>query len=78
MATFYVYDEAIDESDLVLREQVSNQVFVMLPKIVATLNNIIVGDEKQGQFLKSVYRFFFIILQITHYYLLFYRWLLKR
>lgn len=53
MAVFYVHEES-DESDIILRDQISNQVFVMLPKIVATLQNIITGDEKQGQLIISV------------------------
>lgn len=53
MATFYVHDGA-DSSDIVLRDQVSNLMFIMLPKVVATLQKIVHGAETQGQLLIAV------------------------
>lgn len=48
MAVFFVHDRA-DVTDSVLREHVANHMFVMLPKVVATLHNVMLGDDKQGQ-----------------------------
>lgn len=48
-----IHDNA-DTSDIVLRHQIADIVFILLPKIVATLKNIATGDEKQGHALISV------------------------
>lgn len=47
------HDEA-DFSDIVLRDQVANTVFIMLPKIIITLRNVALSDEKVGQTLIAV------------------------
>lgn len=48
MAAFYVHDKA-DANDAVLRQQVANQLFMVLPKVVGTLQKVMLGDAKQGQ-----------------------------
>lgn len=48
MAAFYVHDKA-DVNDAVLRHQVANHLFMVLPKVVVTLQKVILGDAKQGQ-----------------------------
>lgn len=47
MAAFYVYDKA-DVNDAILRQQVANQLFMVLPKVVVTLQKVMLGDAKQG------------------------------
>lgn len=53
MSVFFVYDSA-ESMDVVLRDHVSNHLFVMLPKVVVTLHKIALGDQKQGQDLITV------------------------
>lgn len=48
MAAFYVHDKA-DANDMVVRQQVANQLFMVLPKVVVTLQKVMLGDAKQGQ-----------------------------
>lgn len=48
-----VHDSA-DASDIVLRDQIANLVFILLPKVLATLRDVATGDEKQGHVIISV------------------------
>lgn len=53
LSTLYINDAA-DFGDLVLRDQISDQAYVMTPKILAVLKTIAIGDEKLGHSLISV------------------------
>lgn len=53
LAIQHIHDEA-DLTDIVLRNQISNMIFLMLPGLVATLTNVALGDEKQGTALIAV------------------------
>lgn len=44
----YIHDEA-DFTDVVLRHQISEIVFLFSPKIIGTMKNVALGDEKDGQ-----------------------------
>lgn len=48
LSTEQIHDDA-DFSDIVFRDQVAEIVFLMLPKVVATLKTVALGDDKQGQ-----------------------------
>lgn len=48
MSLLYVHNEA-DFTDVVLRHQISGMIYLFLPKTIATLKNVALGDEKQGQ-----------------------------
>ncbi|XP_012155048.1 uncharacterized protein LOC101451495 [Ceratitis capitata] len=52
MIIFYVHDEA-EFTDVVLRNQVANTVFIYIPKIVTILIKTSLADEKLGETLKS-------------------------
>lgn len=53
LALVHIHDEA-DFTDVVLRDQIAGIVFILLPKIVVTLRNVALGDEKHGQTLITV------------------------
>lgn len=53
MAVEYVHDGA-DMTDVVLRDQIAGLLFILLPKLVLTLKNVALGDEKQGHTLIAV------------------------
>lgn len=53
MITFRVNDTA-DFSDICFRKDVADVMFVMLPKVVATLQKVIHGEETQGHIIISV------------------------
>lgn len=53
LSTLYIDDDA-DFSDVVLRDQISNEAYVMTPKVLAVLKSIMLGDEKLGHSLISV------------------------
>lgn len=53
LSTLYIDDDA-DFSDVVLRDQISNEAYVMTPKVIAVLKSIMLGDEKLGHSLISV------------------------
>lgn len=53
MSVEQVHDEA-DESDIVVRRQIGDIVFVVLPKIVNTLTNIATSEETLGETLIAV------------------------
>lgn len=53
MTTFQVSDRA-DFSDICLRNDVADVMFVMLPKVVATLQKVIHGEDTQGHLIISV------------------------
>ncbi|XP_067626325.1 TELO2-interacting protein 1 homolog isoform X2 [Eurosta solidaginis] len=52
MTVFYVHDEA-EFTDVVLRYQVADTIFIFLPKIVTVLLKTSLADEKLGDTLKS-------------------------
>lgn len=56
LSTLYIDDDA-DFSDVVLRDQISNETYVMTPKVIAVLKAIMLGDEKLGHSLISVCHF---------------------
>lgn len=60
MSIMQVHDDA-DFTDVVLRDQIGNAVFLFLPKIISTLLDVAKGDSKQGTIIISV-SFFFIYL----------------
>lgn len=53
MSLKYVHDEA-DPDDIVLRNQVADVVFILLPKVLSTLIQVATGDETQGHALIAV------------------------
>lgn len=53
MSLEYVHDEA-DADDIVLRNQIADVVFILLPKLVSTLIQVATGDETQGHALIAV------------------------
>lgn len=53
MSLEYVHDEA-DTDDIVLRNQIADVVFILLPKVVSTLIQVATGDETQGYALIAV------------------------
>lgn len=53
MSLMCVHDEA-DFEDIVLRNQIADVVFILLPKLVTTLIQIATGDETQGHALIAV------------------------
>lgn len=53
LSTLYINDAA-DFTDTVLRDQISNEAYVMTPKILAVFKSIALGDEKLGHSLISV------------------------
>lgn len=53
MSLEYVHDEA-DPDDIVLRQQIADVVFILLPKIVSTLIQVATGDDTQGHALIAV------------------------
>lgn len=53
MTVFYVHDEA-EFTDVVLRNQVADIIFIFLPKIVTVLLKTCLADDKLGETLKSV------------------------
>lgn len=53
MTIFYVHDEA-EFTDVVLRNQVADTIFIFLPKIVTVLLKTSLADEKLGETLKAV------------------------
>lgn len=53
MVLFYVHDEA-DATDVVLRNQVANTIFIYLPKIVTVLFKTSKADDKIGEAIKSM------------------------
>lgn len=53
MTTFQVND-SVDFSDICFRKDVADVMFVMLPKVVATLLKVIHGEETQGNLIISV------------------------
>ncbi|XP_037027040.1 TELO2-interacting protein 1 homolog [Bradysia coprophila] len=53
LSTLYINDTA-DFADAVLRDQISNEAYVMTPKILAVLKSIALGDEKLGHSLISL------------------------
>lgn len=59
LSTKQIHDAA-DLADIVIRDQVADIVFLMLPKVVATLKNVALGDEKQGQAIIVVSNFFVV------------------
>ncbi|XP_053946965.1 uncharacterized protein LOC128855805 [Anastrepha ludens] len=52
MTVFYVHDEA-EFTDVVLRNQVADIIFIFLPKIITVLLKTSLADEKLGETLKS-------------------------
>nr|XP_014092507.2 uncharacterized protein LOC106619061 [Bactrocera oleae] len=52
MTIFYVHDEA-EFTDVVLRNQVADTIFIFLPKIVTVLLKTSLADEKLGETLKA-------------------------
>lgn len=48
-----VHDEA-DPDDIVLRNQVADVVFILLPKVASTLIQVATGDDTQGHGLIAV------------------------
>lgn len=54
MSVLYLNDDA-DFTDIVLRSQISNIVYIFSPKLFMTLLKVILGDEKQGKLLISVF-----------------------
>lgn len=48
MATMQVHDE-FDFADIVLRSQVSELLFIVLPKLLVAMVSVINGDQKQGK-----------------------------
>lgn len=53
MTTFQVND-TVDFNDICFRKDVADVMFVMLPKVVATLQKVIHGEETQGHLIISV------------------------
>lgn len=53
MSLKYVHEEA-DVGDIVLRNQIADVVFILLPKVVSTLFQVATGDETQGYVLIAV------------------------
>lgn len=53
MSLEHVHDAA-DFEDVVLRNQIADVVFILLPKIVSTLIQVATGDETQGHALIAV------------------------
>lgn len=53
MSLEYVHD-AVEPDDIVLRHQVADEVFVLLPKVVFTLTQVATGDDTQGHALIAV------------------------
>lgn len=60
MSVLQVHNEA-DSSDIVLRDQIANVVFILLPKLTLTLINVAIGDMTQGQALISVNIFYIYV-----------------
>lgn len=54
LSVFQLHDEA-DHNDIVLRKQVADLVFILLPKIFSTLKNVATGDETLGETLIVVW-----------------------
>lgn len=50
MSIFQVNDDA-DESDIVLRHHIADNVFLLIPKIIKTLCNIATMNETHGELL---------------------------
>lgn len=53
LSSLYLNDAA-DFSDVVLRDQISNEAYVMTPKVLSVFKSIALGDEKLGHSLISV------------------------
>ncbi|KAM8706614.1 hypothetical protein ACLKA7_010818 [Drosophila subpalustris] len=53
MVLFYVHDEA-EATDVVLRNQVANTIFIFLPKVVTVLFKVSKADDKMGESIKSM------------------------
>ncbi|XP_034660104.1 uncharacterized protein LOC117896141 [Drosophila subobscura] len=53
MVLFYVHNES-DRSDVVLRSQVANTIFIFLPKVLIVLFKTSLKDEKVGETIKSM------------------------
>lgn len=61
MSIMQVHDEA-DFTDVVLRDQIANVIFLFLPKILSTLLDVAKGESKQGTIIISVSSIFYIML----------------
>lgn len=53
LSSLYI-DDSADFSDVVLRDQISNEAYVMTPKVLSVFKCIALGDEKLGHSLISV------------------------
>lgn len=53
MSVEYVHEEA-DPDDIVLRTQIADVVFILLPKLASTLIQVATGDDTQGHALVTV------------------------
>lgn len=56
MSVFQVND-TVDFSDICFRKDVADIMFLMLPKVVATLQKVIHGEDTQGHIIISVRTF---------------------
>lgn len=48
LSIFGVHDEA-DHNDIVLRAHIADALFLIIPKVLATLCDVATGDETQGE-----------------------------
>lgn len=53
MSVYHVHDGA-DADDVVLRNQIADVIFILLPKVVSTLVQVATGDETQGHIIIAV------------------------
>lgn len=53
LSSLYI-DDTADFTDMVLRDQISNEAYVMTPKILVVLKSVALGDEKLGHSLIAV------------------------